>query len=116
MIASNARAATSDRKLATCQPVSDAALNAAPPVENRTAALTSSRRWRTVGCNPIDYPGSPAGYRVGVEPHRWVTILLIPKDTRHERRRSPRYPHDAVVAWHLCRNTAGQASHVHAEA
>src|ERR1039458_2835181 len=43
---SNAAAATADRKLATCHPVKLAALMAAPPVENRTAAATSSKRLR----------------------------------------------------------------------
>ena len=35
-------AATADRKLATCQPVSDVALIAALPVENRAAAASTS--------------------------------------------------------------------------
>src|SRR5579872_2040428 len=40
-------AATPERKLATCQAVSVAALMAAPPVENSSAAAASSRRLRT---------------------------------------------------------------------
>src|SRR5579871_1364621 len=45
--ANSTTAATSDRKLATCQPVNVAALMAAPPVENKKAAAASCRRWRT---------------------------------------------------------------------
>src|ERR1039458_2106133 len=45
--ASKTSAATAERKQATCQPVRDADLMAAPPVENRIAAATSSNRLRS---------------------------------------------------------------------
>ena len=45
--ASSTIAASPERKLATCQPVSVAALTAAPPVEKSSAAATICSRLRT---------------------------------------------------------------------
>src|SRR4029450_12139887 len=44
---SKASAAKPDRKLATCHPLSDVALMAAPPVEKRTAAANTISLART---------------------------------------------------------------------
>src|ERR1700742_4871204 len=67
--ASNTIAATSERKLATCQPVRDAALKTAPPVEKSSAAKANNRRWRTGEFTTLRYhagvgPTQPAaGHR-----------------------------------------------------
>ena len=66
--ASRTSAATPARKQATCQPVRVAALMAAPPVENRIAAATSSSRLRigeaVIAARRLSEPG-PEGTPLG---------------------------------------------------
>ena len=54
--ANKTTAATPERQLAICQPVRLTAFSATPPVENRMAAVTSSRRSR----KPEDAKAYPA--------------------------------------------------------
>src|SRR5687768_7624621 len=59
-------AATPERKLATCQPVSVVALIAAPPVLKSRAAASSCRRGSTVGAISLVWgPGGPERSRRG---------------------------------------------------
>src|ERR1039458_6118684 len=119
--ASRTTAATPARKQATCQPVRVAALMAAPPVENRIAAATSSSRLRSgetlrwAGAAPARTKPSPsqpgggrgfgaraAGGKQNRRRHQQQPVAK--RRSCHRRGPAPRAP-EAVKKSELQRNT-----------